>query len=119
MDGTGPGPIDAVKNLPHGRAIVCEWETGNISSSHRALNKLVMALKEDNIEAGVLVVPDDDLYPWLTDRIGNIRELRPYFRVWSESPVAGGMLSVYVVGQDDNDEKVPLIEKGTDGRALI
>lgn len=78
-----------------------------------------MALKSENIDAGALVVPDDDLYPWLTDRIGNIRELRPYFPVWAESPIAGGMLCVYVVGHDGVDPTAPLIEKGTDGRALI
>ena len=39
-----PGKIDAVKNLPDGRYFAFEWETGNISSSHRALNKMAIGL---------------------------------------------------------------------------
>src|SRR5690606_27756528 len=35
-----PGPIDAVLKLTDGRHFAVEWETGNISSSHRAMNKL-------------------------------------------------------------------------------
>lgn len=33
-----PGKVDAIKELSDGRIFALEWETGNISSSHRALN---------------------------------------------------------------------------------
>ena len=42
LDGSGPGPIDALKDFPDGDTFICEWETGNVSSSHRALNKMVV-----------------------------------------------------------------------------
>ncbi|MFZ1154738.1 MAG: hypothetical protein WAN93_07535, partial [Solirubrobacteraceae bacterium] len=34
-----------------------EWETGNISSSHRAMNKLTLALDRERIAGGFLVLP--------------------------------------------------------------
>jgi len=36
-----PGELDAVLHSPAG-VIALEWETGNISSSHRALNKMAL-----------------------------------------------------------------------------
>src|SRR5271157_4400894 len=42
-----PGKVDAVKTLPDGRFFALEWETGNISSSHRALNKLAIGLLDN------------------------------------------------------------------------
>jgi hypothetical protein len=39
-----PGPIDAVKKISNGLYFAIEWETGNISSSHRALNKMAVGL---------------------------------------------------------------------------
>ena len=44
ISGPRPGPIDAVKILPAGDMIALEWETGNISSSHRAINKMVLGM---------------------------------------------------------------------------
>jgi hypothetical protein len=38
-----PGPIDAVLTEKQGD-FAFEWETGNISSSHRALNKIALGL---------------------------------------------------------------------------
>lgn len=99
-----------------------EWETGNISSSHRAINRLAVGILNDNISAGVLVVPSQDMYPYLTDRIGNFRELLPYLELWEQfdrlvdTPY---YLGVVVVEQDALSADVPKIEKGTDGRALI
>ncbi len=57
-----PGPVDAVKTVSGGREFVLEWETGNISSSHRALNKVAVGLldfpvwKNLQIDEGVLLV---------------------------------------------------------------
>src|SRR5829696_241733 len=43
-----PGKIDAVRSTTLGD-FVFEWETGNISSSHRALNKIALGLIRDLI----------------------------------------------------------------------
>ncbi|MDP3909183.1 MAG: hypothetical protein Q8Q14_02230 [Gemmatimonadales bacterium] len=94
-----------------------EWETGNISSSHRALNKLIQALGRGDLVGGFLVVPSTKLAAYLTDRIGNIRELRPYLAGWGGYPVANGVLRIIVVEQDAESTSVPKIPKMTAGRA--
>jgi hypothetical protein len=63
------GSFDAVLDTPFGPAVV-EWETGNISSSHRSLNKMALFLLERKIAAGTLIVPSRELYKYLTDRVG-------------------------------------------------
>lgn len=118
VDNTTPGKVDAVKYFEDETLFVCEWETGNISSSHRALNKMTMALKENNVSGAALVLPDRQLYKYLTDRIGNVSELKPYFPIWEQS-VYEGALAIYVVSFDDTDVNVSPIPKGTDGRARI
>ena len=45
------GKFDAVFDTSRGPAVV-EWETGNISSSHRSLNKMALFLLEGKIAAG-------------------------------------------------------------------
>src|SRR6266513_391176 len=59
------GDLDAVLDTPAG-AVVLEWETGNISSSHRAINKLLLTLQRGGILGGILVVPSDELKRYLT-----------------------------------------------------
>ena len=66
---------------------------------------------------GVLVVPSRRLYVWLTDRIGNITELEPYFPLWSAIPCDQGILEIIVIEHDAESVDVPRIPKGTDGRA--
>lgn len=111
------GDLDALLDTPRG-FIGFEWETGNISSSHRAINKLVMGLMNRTLVGGFLTVPSDALYPYLTDRIGNIKELRPYLPLWANVRITEGVLRIVVVEHDDLDANVPLMVKGTDGRAL-
>jgi len=113
----GPGPIDAVKKLDSGRLFAVEWETGNISSSHRALNKLLVGLQERVLDGGALILPTRALYKYLTDRVGNYEELEPYFSVW-DRPDVQGVLVVIAVQYDELRNNVPRIRKGTDGRAL-
>ncbi len=105
--------------LPPARmgAIVAEWETGNISSSHRSMNKMLMLLSQGVIAAGVLVVPSRELYSYLTDRIGNFNELQPYLTLWKSFPCQKGVLEIIVIEQDACSTDVPKIPKGTDGRA--
>lgn len=110
------GEFDAVHTGPE-RPIVVEWETGNISSSHRSMNKLTMLLSTGIISAGVLVVPSRKLYVYLTDRIGNINELEPYLELWKSVPCPSGVLEIVVIEQDAESTNVPRIPKNTSGRA--
>ena len=113
-----PGKMDAVRELPDGRFFALEWETGNISSSHRALNKMAIGLLDGVLAGGVLVLPSRNMYRWLTDRVGNYDEIRPYFPIWECMSIADGVLAVVEIEHDDLSEHVPPIAKGTDGRAL-
>jgi hypothetical protein len=112
------GDLDAVLEGP-AKPIVVEWETGNISSSHRSMNKLTLLLMTRIISAGVLVLPSRELYVYLTDRIGNIQEIKPYFALWKSVPCREAVLEVVVIEQDAVSKDVPRIPKGTDGRALV
>jgi hypothetical protein len=113
---TTPGKIDAVKIVGNSYFAV-EWETGNISSSHRALNKIVTGIISGKLVGGSLIIPTRKFYNYLTDRIGNYSELEPYFPIWRSIKCNSGFLSVIAVEYDAVGE-VPLIPKGTDGRAL-
>lgn len=115
---TKPGNIDAVLYSVRG-TIALEWETGNISSSHRALNKMSLGLLKGKLIAGVLVVPSRNMYRYLTDRIGNFDEIEPYLDLWASLPCKEGVLEIIVIEQDAVSDSVPLIPKGTDGRALV
>jgi hypothetical protein len=112
-----PGHLDAVL-LTNDGPIAMEWETGNISSSHRALNKMALGLLKGILAAGVLVVPSRKLYPYLTDRIGNYAELAPYLDLWKSIPCKSGVLEIVVIEHDATSTTVPRIPKGTSGRAL-
>lgn len=98
-----------------------EWETGNVSSSHRAINRIALAIMEGAVSGGILVLPSAAMYPYLTDRIGNDKELRRYYKLWEEFEFDNPChyMGVVVIEHDDLSTDVPLIRKGTDGRALI
>jgi Restriction endonuclease BamHI len=113
-----PGRVDATKTLDTD-LFALEWETGNISSSHRAVNKLVLGLLRGVFLGAALVLPSRKLYPYLTDRIGNYEELEPYFDIWRAVNIQEGFLAIFVIEHDALDSSVPKIPKGTDGRALI
>lgn len=112
-----PGKLDAVLYTAYG-PVALEWETGNISSSHRALNKMALGLLKGVLACGILIVPSRSLYKYLTDRVGNIAELEPYVELWRSIPCKEGVLEVVVVEHDAESTSVPRIPKGTDGRAL-
>lgn len=98
-----------------------EWETGNISSSHRAINRLAVGVQNSNTSGGLLVVPSGAMKSWITDRIGNAPELRPYIPLWEEFDRLSDepyYLGIVVIEHDDTDPLVPFIAKGTDGRSL-
>ena len=112
-----PGDLDALFRCTQG-FVGFEWETGNISSSHRAINKLLLTMQLGGLIGGFLVVPSDRLKPYLTDRIGNIGELRPYLPLWSSIPIQDGVLRIEVVEHDATSFDVPKIPKATNGRAI-
>jgi len=112
-----PGPMDATCKA-NGRLFCVEWETGNVSSSHRAINKMALGILKKVLIGGALIVPTRKMYKYLTDRIGNFPELEPYFPLWKALRVEEGLLVVIAVEHDAVSINVPRIKKGTDGRAL-
>lgn len=115
-----PGPIDAtcyVKSKE--KYFALEWETGNISSSHRAVNKMALGLLKGMLIGGVLILPTRKLYQYLTDRIGNFRELAPYFPMWKALEIKEGFLAIIAVEHDSSSTAVQRIGKGTNGRAVV
>jgi hypothetical protein len=111
-----PGRVDSILRTRRG-IVALEWETGNISSSHRALNKMAVGIMKGVLAAGILVVPSRDMYKFLTDRVGNIAELEPYLDLWRSVPCTEGILEIAVIEHDAVSKNVPRIPKGTDGRA--
>ena len=115
-----PLRLDAIKTIKGNHAFGVEWETGNISSSHRAINRLLLGHRQKLLTGGVLIVPTRKLYRYLTDRVGNFSELEPYFELWKTTARwEDGVLAIIAVEHDGTDPKVPRINKGTDGRALV
>ena len=112
-----PGKIDAVLRT-NGKYFAVEWETGNISSSHRALDKMAVGLLTNKLIGGVLVLPTREMYSYLTDRVGNFPEIEPYLMLWKSLDVEEGILGIIKVEHDGISIDVPRIPKGTDGRAL-
>ncbi len=115
--GMRPGPLDATKDLGAGKLFALEWETGNISSSHRAVNKMALGILEGVLSGGILILPSRKMYNYLTDRVGNYQEIAPYFPVWNSLKITTGYLGIIEIEHDAEDGRSPLIPKGTDGWA--
>lgn len=111
-----PGPIDATYPVGN-KLFAVEWETGNISSSHRAINKMALGLLDGILIGGILIVPTREMYHYLTDRVGNLQELEPYFPLWKSLKCEEGLLGVIAIQHDGVSKKVPKITKSTAGRA--
>ena len=118
-----PRKIDSTKQLHNGKYFGVEWETGNISSSHRALNRIILGILEGDLEGGVLVLPSRTMYEYLTDRVGNYQELEKYFPVWQLHSYGfyhlnkSAIIKVIEIEHDGLRNDIPPIIKGTDGRA--
>jgi hypothetical protein len=108
--------IDATKVVGERRFAV-EWETGNISSSHRSMNRMALGMLKDTLFGGLVILPTRAMALYLTDRVGNFEELAPYFPLWAALPVKEGVLGVVSIEHDAVSKKSPRIPKGTDGRA--
>lgn len=113
-----PGPLDAAYPVAD-KYFGLEWETGNVSSSHRSVNKMILGIMKGGLVGGALVVPTRAMYRYLTDRVGNYEELEPYFDLWRKYPIDEGLLAVIAIEHDGVSKDVPRIAKGTDGRALL
>lgn len=118
-----PRKIDSTKKLPNGKFFGVEWETGNISSSHRALNRLTLGIRDGQLEGGALVLPSRSMYEYLTDRVGNFQEIESYLPLWKDQSYAfearcqGAVIKIFEIEHDGLSNQVPRIKKGTDGRA--
>ena len=113
------GAIDAFRPLQGNLgAFAIEWETGNISSSHRAVNKMCSGILDGLLFGGALVLPSRTMYQYLTDRIGSYQELASYFNLWGRIPFPQpSILAVFEVEHDRIDAGVPLLKKGKSGNA--
>lgn len=114
--GMNPGPVDVVKKTFFGDFAI-EWETGNISSSHRALNKIAVGIIQKAIVGGILILPVKNLAQYLTDRIGNYEEIQPYFPLYNNLQVDSGLMGVFSIEYDKISDKADIIPKGKDGNA--
>ncbi len=114
-----PGPIDATYHVGK-KLFAVEWETGNISSSHRAMNKMAFGIQKGILIGGILILTTRKMYRYLTDRVGNFEELEPYFPLWKSLSITieEGLLGILAIEHDAVSINVPRIPKGTNGRAL-
>jgi hypothetical protein len=105
------GPIDVYKEFENPFTRVgLEFETGNISSAHRAMNKLSVGIKQHELDLAVLIMPVARLSYYLTDRVSNYEELEPYYILLEEYPfiILGFDAEQYI-------NTTPLLPKGPDG----
>ncbi len=107
------GPIDVYKSFTDSNGcfnVGIEFETGNISSAHRSMNKLSLGVHNKELHLAVLMMPMHRLSYYLTDRVSNYEELRPYFSLVSDVPFI-------IIGFDveDYSSRIPCLAKGRDG----
>ena len=100
------------------RLFCVEWKTGNISLSHRSVNKMALGIMKKALIGGALILPTREMYQYFTDHIGNFRELSLYFPLWKSLNIEEGLLLIIAIEHDAVSDKAPRIPKGTDGRAL-
>ena len=107
------GPIDVYKEFIENndiKRVGLEFETGNISSAHRSMNKLLLGLNRQELDLAIILMPAFELSYYLTDRVSNYEELEPYFENTEGKPF------IYIgFNADGFDPNVPFIPKGKDG----
>lgn len=111
-----PGRMDAAFESSHG-TVAFEWETGNVSSSHRSINKICLGFYLGALAGGIVALPSNRLAKFLTDRVGNIGEIERYFPLWQNTPCTQGVLEIMVIEHDHEDPDIDPIEKKKTGRA--
>jgi hypothetical protein len=110
-DASKGGPIDAYKKFgADAYKVGFEFETGNVASVHRSINKLHIGITTGNLNMGILILPMKSMSYYLTDRAANYEEIEPYLLLWSNIPLA-------VIGFDADiyDPSAPILSKGSDG----
>ncbi|WHY20098.1 hypothetical protein QNH28_03495 [Paenibacillus sp. G2S3] len=111
--------FDSSIKLEDGRYFAVEWETGNISSSHRALNRIFLGMKSGIFSGGFLVLPSKNMYDLLTDRVGNFKELEGFFEVWRllGHYIDDGVIEIIEIEHDGVSKSIKPIKKGGDGNS--
>ena len=107
------GPIDVYKAFQDERdefRVGIEFETGNISSAHRSMNKLSLGVSSSELDLAVLLMPMHRLSYYLTDRVSNYEELKPYFPLVKDIPFI--MIGFDVESYSSTADFLP---KGRDG----
>ncbi len=111
------GPIDVYKEFSKNQHIIrvgLEFETGNISSAHRSMNKLCVGLCKNELDIAFLMLPVLDTSYYLTDRVANYEELFPYL----EPLLHHYPFVVFGFGAERYDKNAVLLPKGKDGMSL-
>lgn len=109
------GPIDVYKEFTTNGNVLrvgLEFETGNISSAHRSMNKIALGLSRSELDLGMILLPIKALAYHLTDRISNFEELEPYFELMSGRPF---ICIGFDADKVSSSEDIPYIPKGKDG----
>lgn len=89
-----------------------EFETGNVASVHRSINKLAMGLQSRELDMIFLILPVFNLAQYLTDRVANYEEIEAYFPLLNDKPfIALGF------DAENYSPDFPIFEKGKDGNA--
>lgn len=106
------GPIDVYKRFgpPPFFKVGLEFETGNISSAHRSMNKLCLGLSTGDLDMAILMMPIHKMSFYLTDRVSNYEELEPYFPLLDPYPFV-----VFGFDAEDYNQNATLLPKGKDG----
>lgn len=107
------GPIDVYKEFRKKHCIFragLEFETGNISSAHRSMNKLCVGIKKGELDLAMLMMPIKKMSFYLTDRVSNYEELEPYFLLLDDIPFV-----VFGFDAEEYSKDAPLLPKGKDG----
>ena len=107
------GPIDVYKEFVSNNKdlrVGLEFETGNISSAHRSINKLCLGLEKGELDIAMLMLPIKKMAFYLTDRISNYEELEPYFILLNSRPFI-----VFGFDADEYSSNIALLPKGKDG----
>ncbi len=107
------GPIDVYKEFYYNKHFLyagLEFETGNISSAHRSMNKLHIGILKGEITIAFLMMPIKKMAFYLTDRVSNYEELEPYFLLLKNVPFV-----IFGFNAEEYDPNAPLLPKGKDG----
>lgn len=107
------GPIDVYKEFGSGKdsfKVGLEFETGNVSSAHRSMNKLCVGIKKQELDMAILMMPIKQMSFYLTDRVSNYEEVEPYLFLHDDIPFV-----VFGFDAEEYSLTEPPLPKGKDG----